>query len=70
VIRPCIWLIIGNGGASDVAAQVFEFVALIDTASHFVMQAKVLLVDTVLLRGLRLLAGDGGGGRVPPTVHR
>ncbi len=44
---------IGNGGAGDVAAQLFKFVALIHGAAHLGVEAETLLADTVLLRRLR-----------------
>jgi hypothetical protein len=37
----------------------FELLALMGSTAHFGVQAKALLVDTLLLRGLHLLAGDG-----------
>ena len=37
----------------------FELLTLMGGTAHFGVQAKALLVDTALLRGLRLLAGNG-----------
>ena len=47
---------VGNGGAGDVAAQVFELLALIGGAAHLGMQAEALRVDTA--------PGVSGGSRV------
>jgi hypothetical protein len=38
---------IGDGGAGDVAAEVFEFLPLMGGTAHLGMEAKALLVDTV-----------------------
>ena len=54
---------IGDGGAGDVAAQLFKFVALIHSAAHFGMEAEPLLADTTLLGGLGLVAGNGLQGQ-------
>jgi hypothetical protein len=50
---------VGHGGAGDIAAQVFEFLPLMGGAAHLGMEAKAVLVDTALWRGLRRLARDG-----------
>ena len=50
---------IGDGRAGNIAAQLFELVALIHGAAHRRVEAEALLVDTVLWRILRLNARDG-----------
>jgi len=54
---------VGNSGAGDVAAQLFEFVALIHGAAHLGVEAEPLFVGTALLRGLALVAGNGLQGQ-------
>ena len=49
---------IGDGGAGNIAAQLFEFIALIHGAAHFGVEAESLRVGTALLGRLRIKAGD------------
>ena len=49
----------GKGGASDVATQVFECVALMGGAAHVGMQAKALCTDTAWLGMQPFAAGNG-----------
>ena len=50
---------IGNGGASDVSAQLFQFFALIHGAAHLGVKAEPLRVGTALFGRLHLTTGDG-----------
>ena len=50
---------VGDGGAGDVAAQVFELLALMGGAAHLGMEAKALLVDTAHGGRWRLSCRDG-----------
>ena len=49
---------VGDGGACDIAAQLFEFVALIHGAAYLGMEAEPLRVGTALFGRLHLSAGD------------
>ena len=51
--------VIGDGGTGDIAAQLFELVALTSGAAHRGVEAEALLVSTALWRILRFKAGDG-----------
>ena len=46
---------VGNGGAGDVAAQVFQLFALMGGAAHLGMEAEALRVDAAHGRQWRLL---------------
>ncbi len=49
--------LVGDGGAGDIAAQVFEFSALLGATAHLGMQAEAVRIGTQCLRGLRRSAG-------------
>ena len=49
---------IGDGGAGDIAAQLFEFVALTSGAAHRGVEAEPLLVGAAYLRILPIKAGN------------
>ncbi len=50
--------IISDGGTCDIAAQLFEFMALIHGAAHLGVEAESLRVGTALFGRLHLTAGD------------
>ena len=51
-----------NGGAGDVAAQVFEFAALMGAEPHRGMQSEAVLVGAAWWCGIRLSAWNGSQG--------
>ncbi len=52
-------LIIGDGGAGDIVAELLELVALIHGTAHFGVKAESLRVGTEFLGRLRIKTGDG-----------
>ncbi len=50
---------IGDGGTGNVAAQLFELIALTSGAAHFGVGAEPLLVGAAFLGRLRIKAGGG-----------
>src|SRR3954447_1457404 len=50
---------VGNGRAGDIAAQAFEFLALMSATAYCRMQAETVRVDAARLLGVGRPAGDG-----------